>query len=185
VRKHYTLRWRRALFIAALPGIGIWWAIRRTEQSPKDRAFTRTPRIIEIVPSVFGVAGLTAGLLAGSKLLLFGGIFLCFVYASRLLARLSLPRKIVRTEREFLALTVLTFHTHVAVYALLVLSIRAEQWLMVGILLAFIAGATVLGAWLLRLMAHGMVDEDGNPIPIRFGHLERTMTTATRRPRGR
>lgn len=182
MRKLYSISWTRALFIAALPGIGVWWMIRQ-KPSPDDRPFTRKPRIMEIVPSVLGTGMLVAGLFADVKILIFGAAFLGYVYGPRLLGRLFLPRRMVDTEREFLALTMLSFPSHMLVYFLLVLAIYSEQWLMGAILAAFIIGATILGAFLLRLMAHGLVDEFGSPIYARPGRgNEGTMTTATRWP---
>jgi hypothetical protein len=178
----FTLDWGKALFIAALPGIGVWWLIRR-KPLPSDRPFTRRPRIIEIVPAVLAIAMMIAWLFADSKFLLYGSALVSFFYLPRLVGRVFLPRRFVRTEREFFALTTLSLASHIVVYSLLALAIYAEQWLMAVILTAFIIGGTFLGAFLLRLMAHGLVDEEGNPLDAGLGEdIEGTMTTATRWP---
>jgi hypothetical protein len=183
MRKMYAISWRRALLFGLVPGVVTWWMVRRSPR-PDDQPFNRTPRLIEVVPSIVGITVIAAGVIAGNRFLLFGGGFLCYFYATRTLVRLVAPRTFLRSERELRAFTLLTFRGHLIIQCLLVFAMLSSEWIVVAILIAILGAGDIIGALFLRLASHGFVDEQGDLLPSRLRASAGTMTTATRRPRG-
>ena len=155
-----TVSYRRALLIAALPGIGMWRQLR-DERSDDEAPFSRKPTILEIVPLFVAVAALLAAVLAGGLPVQLLAGFATVILTIRPLGRLLIPRRLAHTERELLAATTPRTLTHLVFVGFLVLMAIAGNWLALGIAVAVGVVALLLGAYLVQLMLGGLVNRRG------------------------
>lgn len=161
MRPQKTITFRRALLIAAVPGIGMWLQIRE-EGFADDQPFSRKPGVLNGIVVLVAVGVLLAGVVADSLLLEIIGGFLAAGYGFRPMARLLLPRSMARTEHELLALSTPGSLIHVGWLIFVAYLVVTEQFIAAAVITGMLGVGLIGGAFLLRLMFSGLVGRTGN-----------------------
>lgn len=156
-----TISYRRALLIATIPSLGTWKQIGENP-SPKDRPFSRRPRVLEAIKLPISLGAAAAGVAAGSTIILILGGLSAMTWAIRPLGRLLIPRRLAHSERELLALTLLTRPAHLIFLALPIYLALKGEWLAAEVMACLVLVGILLGVFLLRLMFSGLVNRKEN-----------------------